>query len=275
VHAAGDYLLPVTANALLVTVLLGFILGQRQQISAPVVPMPPSRKRMLLTSAWAAGLAGVALLQGDALRHWWKANAARTTNERVIQLSAALARWPWATHRQIALTRAEAELLAGESHTGQVLQAETLWAQLSRTLARNPFDWELHLERTWLDLAFSTNAARARAEARLTTQLNPLQPLLGLRFARHWARSDPEVAWEFLSSAAYHETPYGSDPLGEALALAWQIRSDTDALWALTPDTPRGWITLGDFALAHDLRPLATQAFLRATNRHDTPAFTR
>jgi hypothetical protein len=275
VHAAFDSIAVVTANALLAAVFLGFILGQWEQTLVPVVRPPPSRKRMLLTGFWGAGLAGVALLQGDAVLHWWMANAAVNADDRVTHLRSALARWPWATHRQIALTRAEVELLVGESRTNQMAQVKALWTQLSRTLTRDPFNWELWLERTWLDLAFSTNAPRALVEARLTALLNPLQPFLPLRFARHWAKSDPDVAWEFLRSAACHETPYGGDPLNEALALAWQVRADTDALWALTPNTPHGLLTLGDFALAHDLRPLAAQAFLLLTNRLDALTLAR
>jgi len=268
-QAAFDYLVPVTANALLAATFLGFILGQRDQAEAPVVPPPASRKRMLLTSLCGAGLAGVALIQADALWHWWRADAAGQADDRAAQLRSAVARWPWATYRQVALTRAEVALIADEARATQARQAEALWTGLTRALRRDPFNWELHLERTWLDLAFSTNAPRALAEARLTARLNPLQPLIPVRFARYYAGTNPDVAWEFLRSASFDEIPYGADPLREALASAWQIRADTDALWTLTPDTPRGLLTLGDFALAHGLRPLAAEAFLCLTNRVD------
>jgi hypothetical protein len=268
-HALVEYVVPVTANALLAAVLVGFILGQWQQTCPPIVPPPPSPGRILLTGFWCLGLISVALVQGNAFWHWHMADTAANTQDRVAHLRIALAQWPWATHRQIALTRAEVELLSGEPLATQTARAETLRAQLSRTLTRDPINWELRLERTWLDLAFSTNTQRALAEARRTAQLNPLQPFVALRFARHWAKIDPGVAWEFLHSATYHEAPYGPDPLREALALAWQIQGDTAALWALTPDTPQGLLTLGDFALTKRLAPLAAQAFLQLTNRLD------
>jgi hypothetical protein len=204
--------------------------------------------------------------------HWWKADLAKDTPERLDHLRFALARWPWATHRHIALTRTAVELLVNESRTNQTAQAEVLRNELNRTLARDPYNWELHLERAWLDLAFSTNAPRALAEARVATQLNPLQPLLAVRFARHYAARDPEVAWEFLRSATYHEQPYQGNPLHEALELALEIRGAPAALWELTPDNPHGLLTLGDFALEHDLRPMAAQAFLWLTNRVDALA---
>ena len=55
--------------------------------------------------------------------------------------------------------------------------------------------------------------------------------------------------------------------LRRVLELSWRIDPDTGSLWALTPVTRDGLLTLGEFALKHELHPMAAQAFLLLTNQ--------
>jgi hypothetical protein len=91
-------------------------------------------------------------------------------------------------------------MISAEPKLWQIRLAGEFRQQLSRTLAWDPYDWELRLERAWLDLAFSTNSLRALAEAREVVRLNPLQPQIPLRFARHYlAAQRPDLTLLLLS----------------------------------------------------------------------------
>jgi hypothetical protein len=146
--------------------------------------------------------------------------------------------------------------------SGRHLAGNELRDELNDRLAWDPLNWELRLERVWLDLAFSTNAQRSLAEAREVTRLNPRQPQIPLRFARHYAPRQPPLAREFLHATERTNAAL----LREVLLLSWQLAPDTSQLWSLTPVSREGLTTLASFGLEQQLYPLAAQASLMLTN---------
>lgn len=266
-HALVEFVWQMPANGLLAAALLGFLLGQRDQDKGPVVPPPPSRVRVGGNIAWALALLAVALLQGLAAWHWLKAERLASASAAAEQVRLSLRYWPWSSSRHIALTRLEVRMLAqpetAETRAGLRVLAQRIRERLNRALDNDPFNWELRLERAWLDLAYSTDPRQAIAEARQAGRLNPLQAQIPLRFARHFSERNPGVAMDFLRSAPLRETR----DLQQALALAWRTTGETASLWTLTPDTAAGWLALGDFAVRQKLLPLAAQAYMQLTHR--------
>ena len=262
VHASFEFVFQITATSLLAAVLLGFAVGCCEQAQGPAVPAPPHRRRIVFSLAWAVALLTAAALQGLAFVHWEKGLKAATAATTAIELDQSLSCWPWAANRQIGRARAQLQPLLEASGPEAHRAADGVRRQLTTALAWDPYNWELRLERAWLDLAFSPELPLGLAEAREVARLNPLQPLIPLRFARHLAQRDPDLAWEFLSAGAY-----SAQTLQAALALGWSLRHDASALWSLTADTRRELLVLGDFAVEHQLLPLADQAYSRLTNR--------
>lgn len=262
-HAACEFVFEISANALLAAALLGFCIGSRDPIQPPAVPPLASRRRAMFNMIWATGLFMIAALQGLAAWHWHLALRATSADVRVAEVRRSLRLCPWAPDRQIGLVRAELQRLAMEPAARQTVEAKRLHAQMDRALAWDPFNWELRLERAWLDLAFSTNALRARAETWETARLNPLQSEIPLRFANHFAYRDPDMADALLQSADLSSGKY----LQQALSLAWRVRHNPEQLWQLTPPSVEGLLTLGDFAVGERLFPLAAHAYQQLTNR--------
>lgn len=262
-HAAVEFVFQITATALLAAVLLGFLTGGRERTARPALPSPLPRWRRTLNAFGAVALLAAAGAQGLACFHAHQAATARSPELKVAALSHALRYWPWATDRSIELTRAQVAQLATLPRSQWTALAQTVRNELSPAITRDPYQWELRLERAALDLNFLTNRVRAVAEVHEVIRLNPLQPRIPLAFARLSAERDPELAWEFLRATDLS----GGRHLREALDLAWQIRGDTPSLRAVAPDTAAGGIALGDFALEKGFFPLAAQSFLRLTNR--------
>jgi O-antigen ligase/tetratricopeptide (TPR) repeat protein len=267
IHGLVEFVWQMPANGMLAAALLGFLLGQRDQGHRPVVAPLPGRIRVCLNTGWAVALITMSGLQGLAAWHWLKAERLTSASAAAEQVRLSLRYWPWSASRHIALARLEVRLLdqreASETRTNLATQALRIRQGLNRAIATDPFNWELHLERAWLDLAYSTNTLQAIDEARQAGRLNPLQAQIPLRFARHFSERNPAVALDFLRQAPLRE----SRDLQQALRLAWTITGETASLWTLIPDTVPGWLALGDFAMQEKLLPLAAQAYLQLTNR--------
>ncbi len=271
VHAGFEFVFQVTANAFLAAVLLGYLIGSRDTLHEPAAPPPPTRGRTLLNALWALALGGGALLQGLAFWHWHRAEQTPTAAAAVADLRQSLALWPWTVSRQIGLTRQEVLLADQATPLDRASLGRQCRTELNRTLARDPFNWELRLERVWLDFAFSPNATRTLAEAAEVALLNPQQPQIPLRFANYLATRQPAAARRFLQQTDRHDPAV----LRTALALAWRLDQDTTRLWALTPASTAGLLTLGDFATGEGLFPMAAQAYLLLTNRLPTTELAR
>jgi hypothetical protein len=263
VNALFEFVGQITANLVLAATLVGLVLGSRDPALTPIAPGPPSLRRIAWNHLVAVALALCAVLQGLAYWHWRQAGRVQEPARAAGLIAQSLRLWPWASNRQMGLTRQHVLLARDVPTSDRAAVGRDIRARLNRTLASDPFNWELRLERAWLDLAFAPDSRLAQAEAHEVTRLNPLQPHIPLRFARHFATRQPEAAYAFLQTAVRANPGV----LREALAIAWPIAQDTRRLWALTPGTPQGLSVLGDFAVEQQLYPLAAQAYLFLTNR--------
>jgi O-antigen ligase len=259
VHASFDFVGQIVSNSVLAAALLGFLTGSRVEPERPAVAPPPGRGRVALNLAAALALLTVALLQGAAFWQWHQGTRATNPAAQVEACRASLRLWPWATKRHVALVRAQAATFADLTRDRAVAPAQAAWAELNASLRRDPLNWELRLERAWLDLAFSTNAARARDEAWEVCRLMPLQPQVPLRFARQFIESDPDFTRHLLHSIRLEDARH----LPLVFDVSWRLYHQAADLWNLTPDTPEGLLALGDFALEEKLLPLAAQAYQR------------
>ena len=270
VHALLEFVFQITANALLASALLGYVIGSRDRDLAPAVPLPASGPRLLFRVGWAVALFGLALGHGGAFVLFEQGLRASTRSECVAHLRGSVHLWPWSPQRQRALARAEVQLLqdrsAPEREPSRAV-AERVRQQLDSALEASPFDWELRLERAWLALAFFPEAAASREEAWEVVRLNPLQPQIPLSFARHFAKTEPDLAFKFLAAARFSS----EKPHRAALALAWEMTGDASTLWSLTPETLPALQTLVDFAMEQHLLGLAAQARQQLANRGPTP----
>ncbi len=259
VHSLFDFPFQIPANALLAAALLGFVLGHRDQAHRAPVLVPARRLQILITLGWAAALLAIASLQALAWWHWQTARRATSTDELVQHIRRSVELWPWSTERPIVLARAQVKRL----QTLKLADASTIRdearrirRQLHQAMTRDPFNWELRLERAWLDLAYWPEARRSLEEAWEVTRLNPLQPKIPLRFARHFRTRNPELAMKFVRTARL-STP---EDIYEALRLAWEINHEPAQLWELVPPTRTGLDSLARFAADQQLMPLAAQA---------------
>ncbi|MBI4323896.1 MAG: O-antigen ligase family protein [Chloroflexi bacterium] len=264
-QAVFEFVFQITATALLAAALLGFIIGSRDQARRPAVIPLPSGRRLLLNYLAAVVLLTAAVLQGAAWFHWQKAKAEKFSAAKAQHLVRSLQLWPWAVNRQITLTRTHVQVLSTQHPQDQRTLAKGFRPYLNRTLARDPYNWELRLERAWFDLAFATNSALAQAEALEVVKLNPRQPEIPLRFAAYFAERNPDRAWDFLRSV----DPASPASMRRTLLLAWRISGDSAALWSLVPNTPSGLRILGDMAFERGLFPLAVQAYQRLPRHGD------
>jgi hypothetical protein len=173
--------------------------------------------------------------------------------------------WPIETRWALALSRAQVLALDQAERSAQQQNAQLARADLNRALRWNPYDWELRLERAWLDLAFANDRAVGLREAWETTRLNPLQPSIPLRFARHFATRNPEEAIAFLHAVNLQKP----STFRFVLDQAWEVQPDSAQLWELTPDRPDTLLTLAHFALAHRLSGVAVEALGRLRGKVD------
>ncbi len=264
-HALFEFVFQIPANAILAAVLLGVLVGMRDQPCRPALPLPPANWRVAVNFAWAGVLTLVAVLQGVAFWHWQSAQQVRAPAAFVAEARKAREWWPLDSRREVGLARGEVELFASQNRSVQRASAGASRERLNHALCLDPMNWELRLERTWLDLAFSTNAVRARQEAFEVVRLNPLETRICLRFARHFARRDPLTSMEFLRRLDLTKP----DLLRPALEIAWLGDSRPSVLWSLTPDTPGTLKVLGDFAAERGLNTQAAQAYQMLVGRED------
>lgn len=264
-QAVFEFVFQITATALLAAALLGFIIGSRDQAHRPAVLPLPSGRRLLLNYLAAGVLLAAAVLQGAAWFHWQKAKAEKFSAAKSQHLERSLQLWPWAVNRQISLTRTHVQRLSTQLPQDPFTIAKDFRQQLNRTLARDPYNWELRLERAWFDLAFATHSALAQAEALEVVKLNPRQPEIPLRFAAYFAERNPDRALDFLRGVDLASPA----SIRRTLLLAWRISGDSATLWSLVPNTPTGLRILGDIAFERGLFPLAVQAYQRLPRHVD------
>jgi O-antigen ligase len=257
VHSQLEFVFQIPANAMLVATLLGVVIGMRDEQNSPEVAPPVDNQGMALNLCLGMSLMFIAVMQGTALRYWLQAQNNPTPAAFAQSAKSALLFWPWESQRSIGLARAEVRMLADTHRAQGVTAAQTIRQQLNRALEYDPFNWELRLERVWLDLAFSTNHKRSQQQAWEVMRLNPLQSRIPLRFANHYQVRDPALALKFLHAMDLHQP----ENLKTAMALAWRINPQPTTLWDLTPDTPACLAVLGDFAMGKGLNSLAAKVF--------------
>lgn len=265
-HAAFEFVLQIPSTAMLAAVLLGFLAGSLESADRPALPPPPSRARVCLNLAWGLGLVVAAATVGVSWLWWEDALRARRQNSPEHALAAAarsLDAWPWSAERQLVRARMRVDALKGKPMPEQRAAAMGIRSQITDAIRRDPLNWELRLERAWLDLAFSTNSALAEAEAWEVTRLNPLQAQIPLRFARHYAGRNPALAWQFIEAARLEN---GQD-LRAALEIAWSLPVEKALVWSLVPANATGLVALGDFGRDKGFYALAAQAYEQLRGR--------
>ncbi|MCX8155454.1 MAG: O-antigen ligase family protein [Verrucomicrobiae bacterium] len=263
VHAQFEFVGQTQANLLLAAALLGLVVGMLEEPHRPEVPPALPRSRVVVHCALGGAVVMAAVAQGWSFWRWQTRLDHPAPEGQAAAIGQSLRLWPWASERRVACLRARVLALQREPRAEQIRQAAHLREEFLRALRLDPYQWELRLELAWLELAFSESSAAGREAAWGVMRLNPLQPRLGLRFARHFAVREPHVALEFLQAAPL-ERP---EDLREALEIAWQAEPQPATLWSLTPDTPAALMTLADFALHRGLGGLAREACRQATNR--------
>jgi len=239
VHAGGEFVAHIPANLMLAAALAGFASGRS------IIPNSQAATRNPQVLAWL--LIVVSALQGFA---WWNSWQAARSDAPLPLIERSLAAWPFAVNRHIG------ELRAVAKENPNPARAAVFDARVNRALQLDPLNWELRVEQTWFDLAYSTDTTRTLSNAWLTVRLNPLQGEIPLRYARHFARRDPDLALNFL--AAVH--PGIPAHRHDALELAWNITHDPAQLWKLTPNTVPSLRDLIRVALEQKLYPIAAQA---------------
>ncbi len=257
-HSIFDFPWQVMANAILGVVLLGVIMGLRD---ASV----PDAEFKLASRAHSRGLAigGLLLLVLGVLpilsfREYRLAQQKDLPVSQAIQHAAkAQVFSPLNTERANLWLRLRVSELREDKNAEA--SAVAIRDEFTSHLRLDPLNWELRLERAWLDIAFMKDRQEALKEAVAVTGLNPKQALIPLRFAASLANRDPEKAWEFLLRADVTQEQL----LRERLELGWQLRPDATQLWTLVPATENGFMALADFAFTKNLPVLALKAYER------------
>jgi hypothetical protein len=271
VHSLTEFVWQVLATALLAAVLLGYLSGASADAAKPEAPAGAPRR-------WLPGmLAGVAVLAVAAVEgfaSWqWASGYGRRENglqNPVPLMESSLRWWPWAPDRQLLAAREEAVLAFAREKLGRGVETPEfhhIRDRLNQALRSDPYNWQLRLERALFDFSYGSDAVRARGEALETVRLNPLNPRIPLQFAGLYVERDPEFAFELLRLASAHST----GELPAILDLAWRAVPEASRLWSLTPETPEGWLALGDFAAGHNLKPLAIEAYSRLKENLPAP----
>jgi O-antigen ligase len=255
-HALVEFVFQVPATALLVAVLLGLLLGTSDKRQDAIVPSSEPRTRLLSRIGLGLALLCIGSFQALAAIEWHKGKSAHEPQLEIEHLERATGYWPFNSRRALELTRVYEN--AGGLADGHNLRLAR--ETLNRALAWDPYNWELRLERAWVDLVAPETEARGIAEAKETQRLNPLQPRISLEFAKYFALPNPEVAFQFL-----RETPAtDSSTINETLKLGREISPSPAVLWELTPATPAGFLALGDFAMEQQLLKIASEAYRKA-----------
>ena len=266
VHASIEFVFQMPATALLAAALLGFTIGVRDVCPKPVVPLPPRRRRVVLNLAAGVLLAVAAAAQGLSTHHWRAATArdvVKAPSSRAALVEESLAWWPWAAKRQLGLTRLQVAAISNEPKDVRIPMAEAIRRRLNDSIALDPLNWELRLERAWLDLAFFRTTPRPRITVAEAVRINPLQAQTPIAFASALVSRDPDWARELLflvdrSSLAN---------LRRVLPVAVRLPSPDALCLELTPDTTPALRTLAAFALERNLQAIAVLAADRMRGR--------
>jgi O-antigen ligase len=268
-HAVVEFVFQIPSTAILAAALSGFVLGSLETARGQDLPPLPPRWRVVLNLLCGAALLAASVCAGLANTRWNDAldALARGDLKRAVEMGGkSLRLWPWKSSRQVAQARLRIQSLAGLPSAESRAIVPDIRRQLQAAIAADPLNWELRLERARLDLAWSTNATLALAEAREVVRLNPLLAQIPLHFARHFAGRDAERAWEFLEMADLSRP----GDLRDALEIAWSLPGDKTRLWSLVPaDDPEALAALGDFARDKNLLPLAAQAYQQLQGNWD------
>jgi hypothetical protein len=268
-HGALDFVFQIPANALLAAALLGVAAGAgaRPRGARALVPNAGPRRRAVLMAA------GCALAIASLAQSWaaWRAHqAGRLATTRDIEpalrhITSAQRWWPFGSGRALVRARLDAARAARLPPADRTVRAAGARAALDRSLALDPMNWELRMERVWLSLECGGGTALAIDQAREAVRLNPLQPRLPLAFARLFAARDPGAARDFVRAAAGAAAADRAGGGGvavqrEVLACAWDTQHDAGFLWSLTPATEEGLRALAEFAVGVGLDAVAAQA---------------
>ena len=272
VHSMIDFPMQVTANALLAAVMLGVIVGikerGREELEHRLVARGKMRGLMLLGVI----MIGLGCLQVMSFQHYFKAKSPGVMTQTALkEMSASLELWPLNTERANYWLRLRVAELSALPRKQAFEKAKGLREEFTRHIALDPLNWELRLERAWLDLAFTTDRQQSLREARVATGLNPKQPQIPLKFAGVLAGRDPESAWEFLRVADVTQERL----LFERLEIAWQLKQDTTELWPLIPATDNGYKAMAEFGFRYKLPLLAKTAIEKMHTKPEPAAIGR
>lgn len=249
-HSLVEFVSYMPANLILAASLLGAGSSKGNETA-----VASGRARGLLSIAmWI-----VATLQLAAWFDYWQASRSSSESVALARIERSLAFWPLAADRRVG------ELRAAAKRGVNAEEALRLDLKIDRALRLDPLNWNLRLEQTWFEFAFTTNRTKGLSNAWITVRLNPLQGQIPLRFARRFAASYPDVALQFL--AAVH--PGVSQNHRDALGLAWEITHDPVQLWTLTPNTVPSILNLVHFAQQEKLFGVAAEACQALEGRID------
>ncbi len=255
-HSLFDFPWQVMANALLGAVMLGVIVGLRDASEPAAEYKLASRKHGWSLAAGGLVLVLLGVLPALGFREYRLAQvkdlAAEQASHRALS---ALLFSPLNTERANLWLRLNVLGLQDKKHAE--IQAGEIRARFTSYLRVDPLNWELRLERAWLDIAFMKDRRKALQEAVMVTGLNPKQAMIPLRFAAVLADRDPEKAWDFLLAADVTQERL----LRERLEIGWQIRANATELWSLVPATDNGYLALAEFAFSKKLPVLALRAY--------------
>jgi hypothetical protein len=252
-HAMFEFIFHVPSILLLASVLLGVVAGLSQQSLHKVEPA--ALKRDFAGSAiLVLVLGGISLQQARGMQAW---GASPDWRSRITAVNV----WPLAPERAIETVRTVVSESPGAESSRTYVAAESI---LGNALAWRPYNWELRLERAWLEIAFGQSVESALVAVRAAILTNPLQPKIPLRFAAALAERHPAYALQFVRSAPTQEY----EDVREALRIGWQVTGDASILWELTPATSAGLRALAQFAKEQNLTAVAFEAESQLLNQH-------
>lgn len=268
VHAIVEFVAQIPANLFLAAALAGLLSGAAC-LSAGVSQTDASNMtawRSRMNAFAAVLLAGVAACQAIAAWRWSQALAldrAGATSAALRPIESSLALWPIATGREIGRLRAEGKRLAATPAQDWAGQLPAILGRGERSRVLDPLHWELHWERLWLRLAYgpadAAQRAQVRQEAEYVMRLNPRQPWIPLRLARHFMSRDPDYTRTLLARAPL-ESPA---VLRATLEIAWELERQAGVLWRYVPDQPWALEVLAEYALTVELPRMAAEAYRR------------